>query len=109
MTTGTEMENILSKRNNVTKAIRTALRQRSGKTWSVRGGNGTAYGWITIRRYADRSMTDTERAELAALLGLDRPCHFQGESIPASHDYYREYIARANGETPTTLGKQYWD
>lgn len=49
------------------------------------------------------------RAKLAALLGLDRPCHFQGESIPAGHDYYREYIDRAEGRTPRTQGQPYWD
>lgn len=30
------------------KRIRAALRQRSGKTWSVRGDRGTAWGWINI-------------------------------------------------------------
>lgn len=29
--------------------IRESLKQRSGKTWSVTGGRGTGYGWITIQ------------------------------------------------------------
>lgn len=38
----------MTDRDTAIKAIRTALRRRSGKTWSVKGGRGTAYGWITI-------------------------------------------------------------
>ena len=96
-------------RNAVTKRIRSALRQRSGKTWSVTCGTGTAYGWIHIKARHHDSMSAAECAELAHLLGLSRPCHFQGESIPASHDYYREYIDRAEGREPAVDGKPYWD
>lgn len=35
-------------RNETIKRIRTALKKRSGKTWSVTGGRGTAWGWLTI-------------------------------------------------------------
>ena len=35
-------------RDETIKAIRNALRARSGKTWSVKGGHGTGWGWITI-------------------------------------------------------------
>ena len=35
-------------RNETIKAIRKALRARSGKSWSVTGGRGTAWGWLTI-------------------------------------------------------------
>lgn len=35
-------------RNDVIAAIKTALQKRSGKSWSVTGGRGTAYGWIRI-------------------------------------------------------------
>jgi len=30
------------------REIRTALKERSGKPWSVTGGKGTAWGWLTI-------------------------------------------------------------
>ena len=124
-------------RDNTIKQIRAALQRRSGKAWSVTGGRGTAYGWITINvppakrtwryelpagladipehyeeRDAGRSgghMSPGDRTELAQLLGLSQPTHFQGESIPAGHDYYEEYMARAEGRTPTRYGKQYWD
>lgn len=35
-------------RNETIKRIRTALKRRSGKGWSVTGGRGTAWGWLTI-------------------------------------------------------------
>lgn len=35
-------------RNEAILAIRTALKNRSGKPWSVTGGRGTAWGWISI-------------------------------------------------------------
>lgn len=103
------------------KQIRAALKRRSGTTWSVTGGRGTAWGWITIdvppaRRTFDRNGNPgghyghpSEYVRLAELLGLTRPVHFQGESIPASGDYYREFVARAEGHTPEVRGQPYWD
>lgn len=35
-------------RNAVIARIKSALQRRSGKSWSVTGGRGTAWGWITI-------------------------------------------------------------
>lgn len=112
-------------RNTIIKAIRDALKKRSGKAWSVTGGSGTAYGWIRIdappsrrichvRRKADAvadrpedyeeyedparpggSMTRADRAELASLLGKEDATHVQGESIPADYSHRREYLHRA--------------
>ena len=125
-------------RNETIKRIKAALKRRSGKAWSVTGGRGTAWGWITIdappaRRtahsvlragaiydrpedYEERdtgepggSMTETDQKELGELLGLKAPVHCQGESIPAGHDYWQEYIDRAEGRTPSKVGKPYWD
>lgn len=126
-------------RNHTIVAIRTALKRRSGKAWSVTGGHGTAWGWITISAPPARRtfksvpkayntdlrpgiehydevdtgnpggfMGATDRAELARLLGLEA-VHFQGESIPSSHDHYVEYIDRAEGRAPRVIGQQYWD
>ena len=50
-----------------------------------------------------------DRVELSVLLGLDRPVHQQGETIPASSDYWQEYIDRAEGRSPSVLGVPYWD
>jgi len=38
----------MNDRNETIKRIKTALEKRSGKKWSVTGGRGTAWGWITI-------------------------------------------------------------
>lgn len=36
-------------RNEATKCIKAALKKKTGKTWSVSGGRGTGYGWMTIQ------------------------------------------------------------
>ncbi len=125
-------------RNATIKAIKTALQRRSGKSWSVTGGRGTAYGWISINAPSKRCtagyelkpnsvdipenyvriddkypegngyMTLADKEELKNLLGLDR-MHDQGESIAASHEYRREYLDRAQGKTPTVIAQPYWD
>lgn len=127
-----------SDRNATIKTIKSALQRRSGKAWSVTGGRGTAYGWITINappkrctagyelkpgcsdipenyvriddKYPEGNgyMTLPDREELKNLLGLDR-MHDQGENVPASGDYRREYLARAEGKTPTVIAQPYWD
>ena len=124
-------------RNDVMKAMKTALEKRSGRKWSVTGGAGTAYGWITIdapparRTWRHRlkagctydipenyegydsgqpggNATPTDLAELARLLGLES-VHQQGVSIPASSQYYQEYLDRAEGRTPSVIAEPYWD
>lgn len=127
----------MNDRNETIQRIKTALRQRSGKAWSVTGGRGTAYGWITIdarpqfRTWGHRlkagAVTDRpedyeeydtgipgrmsspeDRAELARLLGLDS-VHHQGVSIASSSEHYWEYIDRAEGRPPTKIAQPYWD
>lgn len=96
-------------RNDAILRIRKALKERSGKTWSVRGGTGTAWGWITIdvppAREANR---EADLRELAQLMNVDK-IHSQGMDIPASTDYWQEAVDRAEGRTPSVYGKPYWD
>lgn len=124
-------------RNAIIKAIKTALEKRSGKKWSVTGGKGTAWGWITIdappaRRTAHCKLkvgalstrpedyeevntgepngytTKEDRIELAGLLGKD--ISMQGDNIPAGSDYRREYLHRALYGNPGSFNaKPYWD
>ena len=103
-------------RAEVIRAISQALRRRSGRAWSVTGGRGTAYGWLTISAPPSRRlhpggscMNDIDCAELGRLLGLGRPAFCQGEGIAASYDYRAEYLQRAHGDPVTISGKQYWD
>lgn len=104
----------MTDRDEAIKQMRSALKRRSGKAWSVTGGRGTAWGWITIhsppsRREGFDYMPNIDRAELTYLLDLDRAVHQQGESIPAGSDYREEYVARCEGRTPTVHGSPYWD
>ncbi|PZS25800.1 MAG: hypothetical protein DLM61_19530 [Pseudonocardiales bacterium] len=103
----------IADRDAVIATIRTELRRRSGKSWSVTGGRGTAWGWITIqappaRRHGSYYMTDTDQAELAALLGL-RDMNPQGVLVPDRTSYRVEYVDRASGRTPSVAGVPDWD
>lgn len=121
-------------RDDAIKIIRDALKRRSGKTWSVTGGRGTAWGWITItappaRRVGhdydaatgattenpdaskDRRwyMSDADCVELGELLGHVGPVHCQGETVPASSAYRRCAIEAALGVTALSTATPYWD
>jgi hypothetical protein len=100
-------------RNEAIARIKAALKARSNKRWSVRGGRGTSWGWIDVTSPPSRQnefgyLTEEDRADLARLFGLD-VVHRQGLSIAASSDYYREYIDRAEGRTPAVIAQPYWD
>ena len=129
----------MSDRDDTIKRIKTALQKRSGKTWSVTGGRGTAWGWITIdapparRTWSHRLKADaspaqlsedyeeydtgkpdqghTSPAERAELAKLLglESVHIQGVSIAASNAHYEEYLARAEGRTPAKIAEAYWD
>lgn len=101
-------------RNEAIARIRAALKARGGKRWSVRGGRGTSWGWITIiappARCAEHGgMTDEDCKDLGELFGLDHPAHFQGITVAASSDYRHEYVSRAEGRRPEIFGTPYWD
>ena len=95
-------------RNEAIRRIRTGLRARSGRNWSVRGGRGTAWGWIHIRAKAGVSMTPEECQELSRLLGGER-VYDGGVSVPSSGAHYREYVERAEGRPVTKIAEDYWD
>jgi hypothetical protein len=100
-------------RASVISSIKQALRQRSGRSWSVTGGKGTAYNWLTIdvlpSECRDFAKAEETRKQLATLLGLAR-IHSQGHDVPGGNDYYREIIARARyGTDLGFVGKPYWD
>lgn len=88
-------------RNEAIARIKKALKARSGKSWSVTGGRGTAWGWIDINvppaRRRDGGMTEEARLELQELLGLPawRAVHFQSESV--SPEQREWYVLRAEG------------
>ena len=90
---------------DVCKRIRAALKRRTGIAFRVFRGRGTSSGWITIDVPDGR---DDLRGQLADALGKDH-VHHQGELVPGGHDYYREYIDRAEGRSPAKVGTPYWD
>lgn len=99
-------------RDDAIREIRAALKARSGRTWSVTGGRGTAWGWIRISsRPSDcdkyGQMTDADAALLGELLDLPR-VGGSGASVPASSEHRAEYVARAKGEDYTAAAA-YWD
>jgi hypothetical protein len=57
-------------REQTIKRIKVALQKRSGKQWSVTGGRGTAWGWLTIdapparRTWHTRLKADASPAQL---------------------------------------------
>lgn len=113
-------------RDDVIKRIRTALRKRTGLSWSVTGGRGTSWGWITItappaRRTNDVNsdvpsadpsrrfyMTVSDRALLARVMGL-KHIDPSGLSVPASSDYRAEAIERAETGMTKFHPEPYWD
>jgi hypothetical protein len=108
-----QIATVCQDRNATIAALRAELKRRTGTTWSVTGGSGTAWGWITVnappkRRLDFGRLADTDRAALASALSLDS-VHCQGVSIPASWEYRREYLERAAGLPVTTIAQPYWD
>ena len=125
-------------RDDTIREIRAALKRRSGKTWSVTGGRGTSYGWITIKApparctWAERQIAGTsgyepshfemydtgepgrcmspdDTVELAALLDIEPHMASRCVLVPGGNDYYRDYVDRANGREPSVYGYPYWD
>jgi hypothetical protein len=87
-------------RNEAIARIKLALKKRSGKTWSVTGNRGTAWGWIDVTvRPRERNeygyMSEAARGELALLFGLGGEVHQQGLSIPPDERDW--HVARAEG------------
>lgn len=118
--------------------LRAALKRNSGKSWSVTGGRGTAWGWIRIdappkrrtwvhylpegmpdhtENYRERDggipgrghMSPADRELLGRVLGLEGPVHIQGHSIPAASDYRREAVERAEHGRSSVVPVPYWD
>jgi hypothetical protein len=101
--------------------IKAALKARSGKTWSVCGGHGTAWGWLRIdvpparRRCMTPASGDyghgslAERTELGKLLGLAGPAHAQGVQVPDRGGCWEHWCQRAQGIPITIKCQDYSD
>lgn len=110
-------------RDATIQAIRAALKRRSGKDWSVKGGRGSDWGWLRItaplrrrvRIHGDPFPEETaqvtleDRTELAELLGFPGETDSPYRRVPDTPDYYREFIDRAEGRVPSVCGVWIWD
>ena len=81
-------------RDEAITKIRTALKGRSDKRWSVRGGTGTAWGWITItappsRRGEHGEMTAEDTLRIAQHIEQCAPCLAQHDLDHAIKDLVR--------------------
>ena len=111
MTQTTDIAAAASDRNATIAALRKVLRDRTGHAWSVTGGKGTAWGWITVtsvpaRRTEFGSMTDADREELSTVIG--DAVHHQGWMIPASSDHRAQALEMAHGLAARSVSA-YWD
>jgi hypothetical protein len=96
-------------RNDAIAQIKAALKAR-GHRYSVRGGRGTAWGWIDVDLLpAVRESLADEAAYRALGDAFGLANGYGAVSIPASSAHYREYIQRAKGETPAEIAQAYWD
>jgi hypothetical protein len=73
-------------RNAAIARIRDALRAKTGLRWSVTGGRGSDFGWLTVQappaRRDELGYTNAEdRIAIAKAFGLPNPVHCQGLSI----------------------------
>lgn len=106
---------VVDGRNDAIKQINAALKARK-LSYSVTGGRGTAWGWIHINPKparikalrGDETALKAEYVKMYEAFGLTDG-YSTGISIASSSDYYREYIERANGRTPTKVAAPYWD
>jgi len=98
-------------RNDFIRIVKHNLRERSGKSWSVKGGRGTAWGWVTICALPSQMdgycMSEAQCEELGALLG--ERVHSQGTLVPSASDFRMEYVQRSAGVEVTVVGVPSWD
>ena len=101
-------------RNVYTKELRSILKKRTGRTWSVKGGTGTAWSWLDIcappaRLVDGYRMTPDDESLLAAVLGESHiGQHYQ---IPPTGGYRAHVMARCVGLDASQIRRQEhgWD
>lgn len=85
-------------RDDAVKALRAALRERTGHTWSVTVGRGTAWGWIEVTappaRRVDGRTTMDDALTLGEIFGL-RSRWENCRTVSISPEDRAEYVRRA--------------
>jgi len=76
-------------RNEAIKRIRAALKAKTGTTWSVTGGRGTAWGWITVQAPPKRRVIHDQNPEWKSWdLGCREPAYFEREPKDGEEGWY---------------------
>jgi hypothetical protein len=92
-------------RDTVIKGLRAALKARTGLTWSVTGGRGTAWGWIRVsappKRMEGYLMSQEDQEILSGAMDLGTYSLRQGYSIADQSDARLDVLQRANGLAPS--------
>lgn len=69
-------------RPEAVKRIKAALKRKTGKTWSVHGARGTAWGWITVEAPKSRRVSHRENPAYVS--------HWETPDEPYCFEYVRE-------------------
>lgn len=95
-------------RDQVIAELKKLLKARTGRTWSVTGGRGTSWGWITItappKRRDGYQLNDEDRADLDAIFGRGGNSHSVADSV----DYRLQALRQAAG-LDFVVAQPYWD
>lgn len=94
--------------------LKVALRERTGRTWSVSGNRGTAWGWIDVRAPKARQVGEfgyLDEADQLALGDIFKlmggKAHYQGHSIaPDSRSWA---VAAAEGRIRPSSDGNGWE
>lgn len=96
-------------RDEAIERIRAALKRRAGRSWSVRGGRGTAWSWIEVsappaRRNEFGGISAEDANELSRIFGIGRH-HFTGGCWSISREERERMVARAEGPNLEDLAR----
>jgi len=73
-------------RSEAIKRIRAALKKKTGKTWSVTGGRGTAWCWLNVSAPPKRRVWHETIGDPMEPGFLDKPWHERFIEVPATDD-----------------------
>ncbi len=100
----------LAGRDAVIKELRRLLKDRTGRTWSVTGGRGSSWGWISVsappKRREKFQLTEDDYATLRDIFG--RMVGTTGYNVPDSSDHRAEALRLAAG-LEAHHAEPYWD
>ena len=73
-------------RDEAIKRIRTALKRKTGKTWSVTGDRGTAWGWIRVQAPPKRRIWHEAKGDPSDPAWLNIPWNERIREVPPTDE-----------------------